>query len=143
MEVINCYNQKYILQKILYTYRKKYLEYRGPYKLRIIEKQMPTPALEYESIPIFYVETEDQKYQGLLEVSMTDFRKYRVGQCYKRGGVILYTRKENFYYMSKYEDSIIAIRKAINWARLRLSIVLLITLIAIMNIVILILKLIW
>ena len=104
-------------KKMCDTYRKSCLEYRGPYHLRIIKKAMIAPDIDYSALPFLYVETEDRKYQGVLEVNLITYRKGKVGQYYK-GGVI-YNKRKKCYYMSQYEDSRIAIRKAVNSARLR------------------------
>ncbi len=101
-----------------HTLKRKNLEYIGPYQLHIRQKAMPTPARGYEPVPIFYVETQDKKYNGMLEVTPKEYEKGRVGQTYGSGGVILNSKKDS-YYISKYEDAQIAIRKAVNWARIR------------------------
>lgn len=114
------YNWKYLLTKMVRTYRKKYLEYRGPYQLKILQKAMPTADPEYEPVPMFYVETEDHQYHGMLTVNLIEYGKGRVGQYYGMGGVILYTKKEDCYYMSKYDDPKIAIRKIVWGTRIQL-----------------------
>lgn len=120
MKIINSiyYNQKYIWKKMRHTLKRKNLEYRGPYQLHILQKAMPTPARGYEPVPVFYVETQDKKYSGMLEVTLKEYEKGRVGQGYGSGGVILNSKKDS-YYISKYEEAQIAIRKAVNWARIR------------------------
>lgn len=125
------YDQKHIWKMMCYTCRKKYLEYRGPYQLRILKKAMPMPAPGYDAVPIFYVETDDHRYHGMMEVTPAEYEKGKFGEYYGKGGVICYTKKEDCYYMSKYDDSTVAIRKAVNWAKNRLiflTIVLLIVL---------------
>ena len=103
-----------------YTCRKKYLEYQGPYQLRILRKVVTSPAPGYDPDTIFYVETDDHKYNGILEVTSKEYDKGKVGQYYGRGGVVLNNKKENCYYMSKYDSASLAIRKAVNWSRFRI-----------------------
>lgn len=117
-------DKKYIWEKMKNTFRKKNLEYRGPYQLRIIEKGTPVPAPDYNEIPVFFVETDDKRYRGMLEVNFIEYEKGKVGQYFnKRGGVIVCTQKMNCYYMSKYDNAKRAIRKAVNWARFRFILV--------------------
>lgn len=105
------------------TLIKKNLEYRGPYQLRILKKTMSSPGYDYQEVPIFIVETDDQKYKGRLEVNLMEYKKGKVGQYFGMGGLILYTKKPNCYYMSKYDNPKLAIRKAVNWARIRFILV--------------------
>ena len=102
------------------TFRKKYLKYQGPYQIRILRKVVTSAAPGYDSVTIFYVETDDHKYKGIVEVTPKEYEQGKVGRFYGRGGVILYTKEENCYYMSKYDSASLAIRKAVNWSRIRL-----------------------
>ncbi|SHO53062.1 hypothetical protein [Anaerocolumna xylanovorans] len=120
MKKIIHYNWKYVMMKLVRTCRKKHLEYRGPYQLKILQKAMPTADSEYEPVPMFYVETEDHQYHGMLAVNLIEYRKGRVGQYYRMGGVILYTRKEGCYYISKYDNPKTAIRKMVWGTRIQL-----------------------
>lgn len=104
------------------TCRKKHLEYLGPYRFKILQKAMPMVDREYEPVPMFYVETEDRRYNGMLQVNLKEYRKMKVGQYYERGGVVLYTKKEGCYYMSKYDNSKSAIRNLILFARIQLAV---------------------
>ena len=122
------YSQKYIWMKVLRTISKRNLEYYGPYDLVLLQKAKPMPARGYNEVPIFYVETSDQKYKGMLEVNLLEYDKGKVGTCFQLGGVII-NNKKNFYYMSKYDNAKLALRKAVNWARIRFVMVVIITLI--------------
>lgn len=114
---------KYVWNKMYRTLRRKYLKYHGPYNLRIVKKTASKVDPEYELHLFIYVETEDGCYQGLIEVGPREYRKYKVGDYVGQGGVIQYTKKDNCYYMSLYNDERIAIRKAVNSSRLRLGFV--------------------
>ena len=122
------YSQKYISTKVLRTLSKRNLEYYGPYNLILLQKAKPMPARGYDEVPIFYVETADKKYSGMLEVNLLEYDKGKVGTSFQLGGVII-NNKKNFYYMSKYDNEKLALRKAVNWARIRFVIVLILTLI--------------
>jgi len=102
---------------------------------------MPTADHEYESVPMFYVETEDHKYHGMLAVNLIEYRKGKVGQYYRKGGVILYTKKEGCYYMPKYDDSKVAIRKVVGGARMQLIIIAVVLLLLIDSVVLFIMPL--
>lgn len=113
------YDQKYVFKKMCDTVRSKHLEYHGPYQLRILKKKLVGPPRGYHNVtPVFYVETDDNKYHGMLEVTQKEYDEGRVGHYFGWGGIILNT-KRGCYYMSKYNDPMVAISKAVNSAKLR------------------------
>lgn len=140
-DIIIYYDHKYILKKMFCTSRKKYLKYLGPYQLRILQKAMPSPAPGYDPEPFFYVETDDHRYKGMMQVTPKEYEQGKVGRFYGRGGVILYTKEENCYYMTKYDSTTVAIRKAVNWSRIRFAFLVIVILLFIETIILLTLPL--
>ena len=139
--VIIKYDQKYLLKKMRCTCRKKNLVYQGPYQLRILRKVVTSPAPGYDPDTIFYVETDDHKYKGILEVTPREYDKGKVGQYYGRGGVVFNIKKEDCYYMSKYDSASLAIRKAVNWSRIRIVFLVIVILLFIDTIILFLLPL--
>jgi hypothetical protein len=81
---------------------------------------------------LLLVETEGGEYQGLIEVNQKEYCKYRSGKYFGRGGIIHYTQKDNCYYISKYDNEAVAIRKAVNWSRIRFAFSAIVIIIAIL-----------
>lgn len=135
------YNQKYVFKRMCSTFRKKYLKYQGPYHLRILEKAMVMPARGYNQVPIFYVETDDGLHHGMLEVTPKEYKKYKVGEYFGRGGIIRYTQKDGCYYISKYDDAGLAIRKAVNSSRIRFTFLAMVLLLFIVTLILMALPL--
>ena len=95
---------------MLDTCSKRNLSFEGPYQLYIKKKRMESGGKGYEFLPVFYVETPDKKFHGVLDVNMIDYRKYKSGQLYCRGGILINSKKD-CYYMTRYDQEKTAIKK--------------------------------
>ncbi len=103
---------KYAIKKAFRTCRRSQLEYEGPYALTLLKRIDPE-----DGFTVYYVETADHQYCGMLDLDPNEVKEERRYQYLITGGIIK-NKKYDCYYMSKYDNSDLAIRKAVNWARI-------------------------
>ena len=95
------YDNKYIVKRILLTFRKNNLEPLGVHDCIVKEKAIVKPPDRESEHYVLFLETIDKKYSGMLTVSKNEYNKAIIDSCFGKCTIIKPYLRDECYFVNE------------------------------------------
>lgn len=117
-----CYNINYIIKRMFLTLRKSKLETLGVFRFYVKEKEVITPKGEVDGHYILYLETEDEKYGGMLKVTQKEHIKAIIGEFFGVCTLLTHEKMKDYYIIVNNSIPELALKEVVRESKIYLTI---------------------
>lgn len=111
------YDDKYVMSRFKNTLVKSRLSSLGSFETIVLEKATIKPQKKSVYTYVLFIETVNKKHSGMIDVSIEEYDKYKVGDSYGKKAILANQRNPEFTIMTDKEDPNDAINSVVSKAR--------------------------
>lgn len=129
-----CYDRKYVVKKIISTWRKNNLLVVGVYEFTVVDKQVVKLYKQNNRANVIYLESPDKGYEGMIVVNDKEYTRLEKGAHFGECVVVRDKHSGNYYIVgTKYPDE--AIREVTKESKLKILMIVIILTISVTSMV--------
>ena len=95
------YDRKYVMKRILLTWRKANLEVVGTYEFLVKNKAIVKLYKQPTGKCILELMTHDGKYAGMLEVNSNEYKRAKIGATFGNHVLLRHYKNKDYYIIAK------------------------------------------
>lgn len=95
------YDDKYVIKKMLLTFRRNKLEELGTHDCIVKEKTIIKPHNRKNKHYVLFLETTDSKYSGMLPVKRNEYNKIAIDHYFGKCTIVKHCLRDEYYLVNE------------------------------------------